>query len=357
VDAVERELAEIDAQMEQFNVDMAMSEVALENAKTTQQALLSAIAKQTDVVEQLRLGIIYMVNAQYQDAGLGAAIAFAASDSPEAFLHSLATQESIGRLLEERIVRFMSEQERLDDMKKDFDSQVGRIESELANQEALFAAQRLAAASVAEALARLTPEEREALEARIAASGGVLPFSPPSPARINSPFGPRPNLGGFHWGNDFSAGCWQPITASAMGTVLQAGYYGDWGLYVLIDHGRAGITGNYYKTGYAHMNRILVSPGQFVERGELIGLVGSTGFSTGCHVHWEVFQNGQRVDGSLFLVGAYNQSLGDGYQPPTTPPPPPADDVAAGSGDEEPVPPSPTSTPDAPASDETTQEE
>ncbi|MDR2620883.1 MAG: M23 family metallopeptidase, partial [Propionibacteriaceae bacterium] len=60
--------------------------------------------------------------------------------------------------------------------------------------------------------------------------------------------------------------------------------------------------GNYYKTGYAHQSVILVKPGEEVTRGQLIGLIGDTGYSFGCHVHWNVFENGGLVNGYNYLM-------------------------------------------------------
>lgn len=87
----------------------------------------------------------------------------------------------------------------------------------------------------------------------------------------------------FHPGIDLAAPMGTPIHATADGTVLRAGWNnGGYGNMVEIDHGK-GIT-----TRYGHMSRVLVSAGEHVTRGEVIGLVGSTGHSTGAHCHYEV---------------------------------------------------------------------
>jgi murein DD-endopeptidase MepM/ murein hydrolase activator NlpD len=87
------------------------------------------------------------------------------------------------------------------------------------------------------------------------------------------------------------------ITAAADGTVAFAG--GDpccsYGLYVIVEHS------NGLKTLYAHLSKINVRKGQTVKRGEALGVAGSTGYSTGTHLHFEVYLNGKRVDPLKYL--------------------------------------------------------
>jgi murein DD-endopeptidase MepM/ murein hydrolase activator NlpD len=100
----------------------------------------------------------------------------------------------------------------------------------------------------------------------------------------------------FHSGVDIGAACGQPIFAAEEGTVLSAGYNGGYGNATVIDHG-GGLS-----TLYAHQSSIGVSSGQKVSRGQQIGLVGTTGLSTGCHLHFEVRVNGEPVDPVPYLT-------------------------------------------------------
>lgn len=113
-------------------------------------------------------------------------------------------------------------------------------------------------------------------------------------AALTSGFGMRthPLLGGrrVHSGIDLAAPWGTPIFASSDGMVRQANWAGGYGLMVAIDHG-AGV-----QTRYGHMARIGVLPGQLVRRGDLIGYVGSTGRSTGPHLHYEMRVNGQAIN-------------------------------------------------------------
>jgi murein DD-endopeptidase MepM/ murein hydrolase activator NlpD len=115
------------------------------------------------------------------------------------------------------------------------------------------------------------------------AAGFIWPVSGP----ITSGFGWR--WGRMHEGIDISAACGTPIRAAAGGTVIYAGWMGGYGNLTIIDHG-GGIA-----TAYGHQSSIYVGGGS-VSQGQTIGAVGTTGFSTGCHLHFEVRVNGSPVD-------------------------------------------------------------
>lgn len=88
-----------------------------------------------------------------------------------------------------------------------------------------------------------------------------------------------------HWGLDIQAGMGTPVFASADGIVVNAKFVGTWGNYVRINHGSLGV-----QTGYAHLSRFAVSEGDHVRKGQVIGYVGSTGNSTGPHLHYEIYE-------------------------------------------------------------------
>lgn len=94
----------------------------------------------------------------------------------------------------------------------------------------------------------------------------------------------------YHPGIDMACPTGTPIFAALGGKVLQAGFSRIYGNYIIIDHG------NGYQTLYGHMSKKISSTGDYVQQGQKIGLVGSTGYSTGPHLHWTVYKNGKVVD-------------------------------------------------------------
>ena len=172
----------------------------------------------------------------------------------------------------------------------------GAVERE--RQEAERVAQRQALAEAARAAAVSAAQ----LQADTHASPGWL-SSPVEGARTSSQYGYRihPILGyrKLHTGTDFAAPCGTPITAAADGTVVSAGWGGGFGNLVVVAHGDVG--GSSLSTAYAHQSRFAVSVGQQVSRGQVIGYVGTTGSSTGCHLHLETRVAGTPVDPMRYL--------------------------------------------------------
>ena len=121
----------------------------------------------------------------------------------------------------------------------------------------------------------------------------------PVQGRTSSPFGLRRFFNGeernAHSGLDFAVGRGTPVKAPADGVVTVVGDYFFNGKTVFVDHGQG------FVTMYCHLDGIDVSKGQQIKRGEVLGRVGSTGRSTGPHLHWNVSLNGNRVDPAIFL--------------------------------------------------------
>ncbi|WP_328806633.1 M23 family metallopeptidase [Novosphingobium aerophilum] len=160
--------------------------------------------------------------------------------------------------------------------------------------------------------------------------GGVIPgFSnetvsipslvPVEGVKLTSDFGMRwhPVLGGrrAHKGVDLAAPAGTPIRASADGVVERADWFAGYGLYVALEHG------GQIETRYGHMSRLNVAAGQRVRKGDVIGYVGSTGRSTGPHLHYEVRIAGEAVNpvpylqsGAVAPAGAAALAMGDGEE-------------------------------------------
>ena len=118
---------------------------------------------------------------------------------------------------------------------------------------------------------------------------------PTAGGEITSYFGGRPNpFGGYegvwHSGIDIGNYYGAPVYAAAAGYVQQSGWYGGYGRYIRISHDFG------LQTAYAHMSSLAVSAGSYVKKGQIIGYVGSSGYSTGPHLHFEVLKHGRQVN-------------------------------------------------------------
>lgn len=157
-----------------------------------------------------------------------------------------------------------------------------------------------------ERLSGMVSEEGESLRAleRFVARAGQVITSLPSrwPVRgpVNSDFGPRASpwvdgSGEHHSGLDIGAARGTAVTAPAPGTVVFAGPNAEYGITLVIDHGHD------LKTLYGHLSRLDVTPGQKVERGQVVAQTGNTGRSSGPHLHYEIQVAGKAVNPRLYL--------------------------------------------------------
>lgn len=187
-------------------------------------------------------------------------------------------------LLEEKEAEVAVELDAVKDLLAEVQSDINEVEGELTalerEQEKIEAAIRAAQSAGGEKLGSL----------RWPVSGSV-----------SSPFGyrvhPISGVRKLHTGVDISVGAGVEIVAAGNGVVILASWYGGYGNAVVIDHG-AGLS-----TLYAHQSKLAVSVGQSVSDGEVIGYVGSTGYSTGPHLHFETREFGTPVDPMPFLNG------------------------------------------------------
>lgn len=181
------------------------------------------------------------------------------------------------------------------------------VQQNTREQSSLVAKLRSERAAYEQAAEQLERDSRqiEAMIRRMTAQRKKTPrtgsgkFLMPVSGRLSSNFGPRKHpIHGVvkrHNGVDFGAPQGTPIKAAEGGVVLYAGWYGGYGKIVMVDHGDDLVT------LYAHTSRYVVKEGQKVQRGQVIAYVGSTGLSTGPHLHFEVRRNGTPVNPITYL--------------------------------------------------------
>ncbi len=212
----------------------------------------------------------------------------------------IAEQE---RAMAADLARLEEQRGRLEELAAEVEARKAEVERELAKQRQQLATVAHQVEHFESELAALEREQArlQDLIRREQSSGGSAPGAMVRPVAgpITSGFGYRvhPILGTrrLHTGIDMGGGYGAPIVAAADGRVILASYYGGYGNTVIIDHG-GGTT-----TLYAHQSRLAVSNGASVGAGQTIGYVGSTGLSTGPHLHFEVRRNGSPVDPMAFI--------------------------------------------------------
>ena len=188
----------------------------------------------------------------------------------------------------------------ISELQKDISANSGRL-SELSKQEDELKSQIDAKVRELNEQRRREEEERKKNDPQQPSSPGSGTGTgnlvwPSYCTYISSRQGPRihPVTGEYknHGGTDIGASYGTAIWAADSGKVVTScdGWNGGWGNYVMIDHG------NGMQTLYAHMSSRAVSVGQYVTAGQVIGYVGSTGMSTGAHLHFEMYENGSRID-------------------------------------------------------------
>ena len=197
-----------------------------------------------------------------------------------------------------------AEKNGLESTKADLAAQTETISNDMAAEQARITAEAIAAAEAEAAAAANNLTASVATTTATSYSVNSSGFLRPASGYISSPFGNRVSpFGGsieFHRGVDIAGG--GAISAAQSGTVETATYHASYGYYVVINHGT--INGVNVKTLYAHMQPgLLVAPGQTVSQGQQVGVMGTTGSSTGVHLHFEVQENGAVVNPVNYIGG------------------------------------------------------
>jgi murein DD-endopeptidase MepM/ murein hydrolase activator NlpD len=325
VSTAEKALAQASARDKELV--QALSVAVKQEEKATRE--LSAVGARIDEQEQ-SLGAL--ANAAYRQGGMGQLAVALEADSPNQFADRLVLVQTATRAGDEvvnelarakadmrntqarleakraQVAQMREESRQLVEAKRKLSQQAkaakARVDKLVAERTRAMQAIAREKAAEQKRIAAMQAESRrlqKVLQARALASrssgrvvigSGVL--SRPIAGPITSPYGMRvhPVTGIYklHDGTDFGAGCGSPIRAADDGTVVQATYLTGYGNQTVIDHGV--VNGRSLATSYSHQSRFGVRAGEHVSRGEVIGYVGSTGYSTGCHLHFMVYVNG-----------------------------------------------------------------
>jgi len=253
----------------------------------------------TEDLGKVTIGLVYAARAQ------------AAADRTIGMLENLGVQEDleIERLATERLA-LEDEAEFLAFERDERATMAGLVETRSAAAAAELAVQQQQLAELEHEVAHIEGEivvlEREQAQIKElilqqSAQGGSRPGAlwRPVPGAVSSPYGYRihPIYGSrrLHTGWDMNAGCGAPIHAAASGTVIYSGWRGGYGNATIIDHGGG------MSTLYGHQSTLGAGYGVTVNAGDVIGWIGTTGVSTGCHLHFEVRINGNPVDPAPYL--------------------------------------------------------
>jgi murein DD-endopeptidase MepM/ murein hydrolase activator NlpD len=216
-----------------------------------------------------------------------------------------ASEEIAGREvdLSAELVELQAAEARLGRLQNEMQRASDALQEEYLNQRSLLAEYDAQIEEIEGEIAALE-KEQASIKKLIAQQAKALGSAPgslarPVPGAITSGFGPRIHpIYGYslmHTGVDMSGGSGQAIVSASSGTVIFVGVKGGYGNTIMIDHGGGLVT------LYAHQSKYAVSAGQSVKRGQTIGYVGSTGVSTGPHLHFEVRIGGNPVDPAKYL--------------------------------------------------------
>ena len=301
VTALEKDIAAVNAQIDELQKKIDETTLQLDEATAALEEQYSKYGER--------------VRGMYENRATGYLDVLLSSDSIGDFFEKLdivtqiaAHDKKITEELKEEQKKIMAmkaeletDKVALEDSKSELEEDKAVLDKKMATRDAMIRKIE-GSQSELEAQLKIIEAEERAVRAQIANlagegtvyTGGQMLWPTPSCKIITSYYGWRlhPVLGyeKLHTGMDIGAGYNANIIAAASGTVITATYNSAYGNYVVIDHG-GGVC-----TLYAHQSSMAVSVGQYVSAGQVIGYVGSTGYSTGPHLHFEVIINGSTVD-------------------------------------------------------------
>lgn len=318
--ALNAQLTALVAEMEELDGEIKAKE---EELTRKEEELYDAQVKENDQYESMKKRIKYM----YENGDVQFIEILCQSKNISEFLNNAEYITTISEYDREQLVAFQKLVRRVKEQEAELEkeyAELGTLQDELVEKEAsvqtMLAGKEAEINSLSGELSEMTQklaqmkaaaEEAERKKKEAQSGFGTNPGAPvvtgngtfahpcPGYSRISSTFGPRkaPLAGAStnHKGIDFAAPTGTPIYAAADGTVTTARYSGNAGNLIIINHG------NGLQTYYMHCHKIFVKAGQKVTKGQNIGQVGTTGNSTGPHLHFQVMSGGTAVNPMKYL--------------------------------------------------------
>ncbi len=317
VDEARDQLDELEAQSRDLAAQKATAQEKMTVAQNQLTTTQDQIALQQAQMDRLRDQISRIALQRYQDRGLNTTAVLMTSSSSEDLLGYITAMQQVTDTAETLFSALQLNEGTLADLRRSEQGAIETIAQEQADLEAAAEGLEAKVAAVSSLLNRMTAlsvTRAGSLSGDAMARGLADPsLAVPDPSaslvtpmdsyRLSSPFGMRvhPITGAysFHDGVDLASACGAPIRAAAQGLVVDYYWSGGYGNRLVVDNGL--IDGHHIVTSYNHLSSAQVGAGDVVDQGQVIAKEGSTGDSTGCHLHFMVWSDGQTMDPADYI--------------------------------------------------------
>jgi murein DD-endopeptidase MepM/ murein hydrolase activator NlpD len=320
---VRQALDDLETQSQDIAARQATAQEKLKQAQDKLDTTRTQIAAQKTELVQLNAQLSQIALQQYQDRGLNTTAYIMTSSSTDDLLGYLAVMQQVTDTSNSLITTLQLAQSALADLERGEQAATDSIAAERASLDALASENQASTASMSALLKKMTRLAAQQAAAQAAQSAlsnttvangvadptTVVPnpsssyISPLASYTVTSPFGMRvhPISGAwkFHDGLDMSARCGTPVMAPTNAYVIDYYWDGGYGNRMVLDNGI--VNGHHVVTAYNHLSGSVAKPNSAATQGQTIALVGTSGASTGCHLHYMVWIDGQLVDPTPYV--------------------------------------------------------
>ena len=291
---IEKDVKEMQKKVDNLNYMISQTASEISNTEAKIEKKEKEMAEREDILNE-------SLKVMYKNGSVGFVDILLGSSSISEFVSNMEIIQKIYKNDVEVLETLQKEHDELQEIKatlKERKEKLAAQKTELASDKAELDVKKKELEAEEDKLKaeadRLTAEIIKLMDKNSPYVGGEFTWPCPASRYISSSFGnrlhPTLHVWKFHTGIDIGCSAGKDIVAAASGKVIMSKVYGGYGNCVMIDHG-GGIV-----TLYGHASKLLVSEGQTVKRGQTIALVGSTGRSTGPHLHFEVRKNGEYIN-------------------------------------------------------------